>query len=258
MVRRGRVVPAGQPGQGVARPHFQQHHGAFAEQAPHALGEAHGPAQVLGPIGRVRGLLGRDPVAREVGDEGRARGLGTGLGHQGLEFAQDGRHHVGVEGVGGVQPPHAVTRLVQLLFQGVDGLERPGNGDETGRVDRGQGEAVILRQPGGDVGLGHLHAEHGARRHALHQPPAGCDQGQGVLQLEDARQGGGRVFADAVADHGLGLRAPVHPQLGQRVFDGEERGLGVLRFLQLCRGRILLPGGREDQVADIQPQMGPQ
>ena len=94
---------------------------------------------------------------------------------------------------------------------------------------RGPLTAASARPPpssGTQLGLRQRDREHRARRHRGHQPAALGDQRQGVREREDAGQAGRHVLADAVADHRRRPHAPGHPEPGQRVLDGEQRGLG--------------------------------
>ena len=125
-------------------------------------------------------------------------------------------------------------------------------GPLTAAIDRpsGRGAAhLVLVQADG---------EHRAGRHALHQPAAGGDQAQRVGQREDAGEAGGHVLADAVADHRGRLDPPRAPQAGQRVLDGEQRGLGERGLAQpLVRGLALVLGG-EEQVAQVEAELAAQ
>ena len=48
----------------------------------------------------------------------------------------------------------------------------------------------------------------------LDELSASADQPEGILQGEHARQAGGDILAQAVADEGAGADAPLHQQLG--------------------------------------------
>jgi hypothetical protein len=95
-------------------------------------------------------------------------------------------------------------------------------------VDRGQRE--IGAEEREDRRLGEVDREHSARRHLLHEPAAQGDEAETVLEGEDTGQAGGDVFADAVPQQGGGRDPLVDPELGERIFEGEER--------RLCEGRL--------------------
>ena len=88
------------------------------------------------------------------------------------------------------------------------------------------------------------------------QAAAGGDQLEGVGQAHHAGQAQGRVFADAVADHGCRLHAPAHPQAGEGVFDDEQRRLdeiaaGLTLEDPTFAQRITDAGLRESHPHDI-------
>ncbi len=70
---------------------------------------------------------------------------------------------------------------------------------------------------------------------------------------------GGDEFADAVTDHRGGLESPVTPEIGERVFDDEDRGLGEHGVLQFLRGGFEIGafGGVED-FGETEAEMGTQ
>ena len=70
---------------------------------------------------------------------------------------------------------------------------------------------------------------------------------------------GGDEFADAVTDHRGGLDSPVTPEIGERVFDDEDRGLGEHGVLQFLRGGFEIGtfGGVED-FGETEADMGTQ
>ena len=92
--------------------------------------------------------------------------------------------------------------------------------------------AAVLRNRRGDSFRrreddGHL----AAPLDALHQPRPLGDQRQAVFQAHHAGDARGRVLADAVAQHDVRLDAPRLPQLGQRIFQREQRRLRVLGLM---------------------------
>ena len=105
------------------------------------------------------------------------------------------------------------------------------------------GDAQVGRVDGGDVELQALHQLRAVRLPA--DRPTACRRPARLRtagraaprwpahrQRHHAGQAGRRVFAGAVADDGGGLHAPALPQLGQRVFEREQRGHRVAGPLQ--------------------------
>jgi hypothetical protein len=85
--------------------------------------------------------------------------------------------------------------------------------------------------------------------------PSVGDELHGILQREHTGQASRREFTDAVAHHGVGRDAPVHPQLRKAVVHGEERSLRVDRLLQLFSGLLFFTGFREDDGLEINVQI---
>jgi hypothetical protein len=158
-----------------------------------------------------------------------------------------------VEGVRGVQAPGAQPPLLQPAPQGLDGLLGSRDHRAAGSVDGGE------RQGRGEHRLDLFgrqgHAQHGARGQALHQPPPGRHQGERGGQGENAGQAGRRVLADAVAEHGPGDDAPLHPHPGQGVFEDEQGRLRHRRLVDPPLGLFLLfrRGRADEQVAQVEP-----
>ncbi len=90
-----------------------------------------------------------------------------------------------------------------------------------------------------------------ARGQRLHQPSTCPQQTRGVIQVKHAGDARGGVFAGAETQERVGFDAPRSPHLCERVFQGEERRLGMLgleqrlgyraglRFTQKTRQRML-------------------
>src|SRR5207247_6766033 len=89
----------------------------------------------------------------------------------------------------------------------------------------------------------------------LDQPPARRYQPQRVLEGEDARDARRRVLAYALAEDRRGLDPPAPPELGQRVPQGEQRRLRVLRLVERRRR---FPGRRVDDRQQRPGQQRPQ
>jgi hypothetical protein len=102
--------------------------------------------------------------------------------------------------------------------------------------------------------------------HALHERGAAGDQRQAVFEAYHAGHARRRVFAHAMPQHDVGHHAPRSPQLGQRVFQREQRRLGVscliqqrglnvacrLRFKQHVQQRLAAPNLTQNRVAVVQ------
>ena len=67
-----------------------------------------------------------------------------------------------------------------------------------------------------------------ARRQGLHQLSTQRHQGDGFFQAEYPRDACSGVFADAMASHQIRYQAPRAPELGERVPNRKNHGLGVL------------------------------
>ncbi len=132
-----------------------------------------------------------------------------------------------MEGVGGGEAAAADAALLQPVGEAADRLRRPGENRGARPVDRGDLHA--LGEGARRLGLGHHHGEHGARGAGLHQRAAGRRQPRGVFEREDAGEGRRDVFPEAVADQRRGSEPARLPHPGERVFEGEERGLGDAR-----------------------------
>ncbi len=234
-VRRPPSMGAGEVGQVLAGAHLQQDEPGVGEQHVEGVAEPHRPAQMRAPVLGAGRLLGGDPGAGDVRQERDRRGPqrdGADL----VDERADGAVHVGrVESVRGVQTAAAHALVREPLLEGVDGLRGAGDHAQRRGVDGGQRQAVA--EPGGDLLLGQEDAEHGAVRHLLDQPAACGDQTYRVLQREHARQAGGHVLADAVADHGARLDTPRLPQPGQGELHAEQRRLGEPGLPQPVGGR---------------------
>ena len=137
-----------------------------------------------------------------------------------------GLDHGRVERVRHRQRPDADAVALERRAHRADRLHRARQHDLTRRVHRGDRHVgSVGRQARRHLRLGHPHRGHRPLRQGIHDPPAERDEARGVGQREDAGHAGRRVLAQAVADHGRGLDALGAPHGGQRVLDGEHRGL---------------------------------
>ncbi len=101
-----------------------------------------------------------------------------------------------------------------------------------------------------------MDGQHRAGGHGLHQSAPLGHQGQSVRERHHSRQVGGHVFADAVADHGLGLHAPAHPHPGEGVLHREEGRLGDRGLVDALRGLGRVLGRGEEHAAEVEAQGG--
>ena len=116
------------------------------------------------------------------------------------------------------------TARLEELLEGCDRSLRPRGDAERRRIERG--DRQLRRQQRAQFLLGQPDRQHGAAGQLLHEAAAQHDQRQRVFEGHDSRQHRGDEFADAVSDHGARLDAETHPQLRQRVLDGEDGRLG--------------------------------
>ncbi len=249
LVGGARRVLAGQRGQGAAGADLEQHRVLVGQQGLQAFGETHGVAQVVDPILRIGGLLGGHPGAGDVGDQRQRGRLHGDALKEGTELFQNRLEH---QRVGGDRDAHArgIDLLgCELLLQGVDGGHRARGHRELRAVERGDGQ--VRAHQGLELGFRQGHAEHAALGQRFKQAAAQSHQAQGVFQAEHASQVGRRVLAHAVADHGTGLQAPGHPELGLRVLHRQQTGQRHGRTLEGLRRQLFLAGGRKQQALEI-------
>ncbi len=71
---------------------------------------------------------------------------------------------------------------------------------------------------------------------------------QPLFQRKRAREARRRILADAVPEDEVGFDAPRSPQLGESVFEREERGLRVSRLVELRRRLHLAVENREQRA----------
>ena len=89
----------GERAQGSAGADFQQDLARLLQDRVYALGEAHGLAKVVRPVGRVGRLLRRDPGSGNVRDKGNRGGVQRDISHHLYERFDDRVHHGGMEGM---------------------------------------------------------------------------------------------------------------------------------------------------------------
>ena len=129
-----------------------------------------------------------------------------------------------MEGMGNIEKPAGDAAGRQAVPQAFDLLGRTRGDAQRRRVDGGEVERFA--QLGAQRAFGQADRQHGACRQALHEGRSGGDQAAAFLEGEDVGQAGSDEFTDAVADHGGRSQAPGDPELCQRIFEDEQRGLG--------------------------------
>jgi hypothetical protein len=141
--------------------------------------------------------------------------------------------------------------LCQRLFvAAIAAGRRAGDHAHRGIVDGGQRNCAVDVNLGG----GQRHGKHRAGGQIVDQPSARGDDGERIFEREDAGDASGYVFADAVAGHRRRLDAKRHPPLGERVFDGEERGLREPGLVQLSAQDFLFGVRRIKRRDEIDAQ----
>jgi hypothetical protein len=259
-------VPAQEGREPGAGADLEERHAGLGAQRLDPVREAHRQAQMPRPVAGIGRLFGADPGAGAARQEGDLRGLGPRRRDPRLE-----RRH-------GRLDLRRVAGEGDLERQGHDPLRgepagelrhrrrRAGDAHQGGRVERRQ--VNLAAEEGGDLRLGERHRQHGARAASaasiagiadlLDQAPALGHQGQGLLEGEDAGDDGRRVLAEAVAEHRLGPHAPRAEEAGEGDLDEEQGRLGDGGAGHLPRRLLLLPGGRIEDVAQVEPQAGQQ
>ena len=247
---------AGHANEGGMRPDLQKCFRTQTSQRLHSRHELHGHANMLAPIPCIQDLAGHDGHAGDVGDERDGRGAEFDLPGHSLEFIEDGVHQGRVEGVGHGEgaDAHALRFQIggdsfhQLLFARDDHQFRP--------VDAGDGHILHVgsdgRCHGADVAEHRGHAA--IMRQRPHEPPAGRDEFEPVLQAHHSGDDRCDVLAHAVPNDEIRLQPPALPQPGQRVFDGEQRRLGVGGVVDGRNISILGIDDREQRLLQISIQ----
>ncbi len=199
--------------------------GSRVEQSTEAPCKLHRLADLTGPVGWIRGLIGSDPVTGDARHE-RFRGRVQDRARQAILHA---RHHLvhgaGVEGVGGDELPVGHLSLDEAFSQARDGRMGTGN-DALGRsVDGGKIELSVL-EIGSERFRSQGDPQHGAPRLGLHPAAALRDDGNRLFQREHPGATGGGVFTQTVTQGRLRLDAPGLPQSRQSPLEDEEQRLG--------------------------------
>ena len=84
----------------------------------------------------------------------------------------------------------------------------------------------------------------------LHQFSARRDKPQCIFKRENSGKTGRDIFTDAVADHHIGLDAPLHPKRSQRVFNYKKSRLSQSSLIDriIIRSRV---AAAEDHVSQV-------
>ena len=148
-----------------------------------------------------------------------------------------------MEGVRGAHAPCGHPCRGQRGLERADGLLATGDHAATRIVD---GRDVdIAGQVLGDGVDAERHGHHDTAGRGVHEPRAHRDHLDRGVEVEHPGQRGRRIFADAVPGHDRRCHAVRLDQLGQRVFDGEQRGLGAVGVFEVA----------PDAVEDLGPQV---
>ena len=157
-------------------------------------------------------------------------------GHERGELGHHLVHQPGMEGVRGAHAPCGHSGRGQRRLEGADGLLAAGDDAATRIVDRG--DVDIAGQVFGDGVDAERHGHHDAAGRGVHEPRTHRDHLDRGVEVEHPGQGGRRIFADAVSGHDRRCHAVGLDQLGQRVLDGEQRGLGAVGVLEVAPDAI--------------------
>ncbi len=232
----GALVPGGvqdgpgEGGEGGVGAQFEEEPGAVAGEPGDSVGEAHGVADVIGPVAGGGELLDGGGGAGEVGDDRDGGGLRGESGDDRAELLQHRVHERRVERVGDPQPAGAAPEGRDAGGDGLDGVLGSGDDDRGRAVDGGDGDlSGVFGDERRDLVLGGLQGDHGAALvQRLHEAATGGDQGAGVGEGEHPGDVGGGYLADGVSGEVVGGDAPGLDEPVQGHFEGEQGGLRVL------------------------------
>ena len=170
------------------------------------------------------------------------------------------RHHRRVEGVGGVEPARRATPprrapRSRASIASVRARRRRSRSRPLTAASRATPPPARRRAASGLLAPAAT-GEHGAPGQLRHQPAAGGDQGEGVLEREDAGQAGGHVLADRVAEQGRTAHAPARPERGP---GRTRRRTGPAGPAAVSAGRRRRPASGQDapEVAAARAGRGP-
>ncbi len=206
--------------------------------------EAHGFAQMAGPVPGIDRLRIGESLASERRVDRRGRCLERHLAHERFERRDSAFHHRGMEGMRSLEQLRRHAGCFELLAELLDEARGAGSHASRRPVLRGERDAVgqLLRE----FGRGQPHRQHVALGHRLHERAALRHQPRSVTQAHHASQHCCREFADAVPDQRRRLDAQRLKLTRERVFEREGGGLRDGGRLQ--RGLIV----REHALAQVE------
>ncbi len=216
--------------------------------------ETHRLAEVFRPVERIGRFLRGEPLAGDGGKNRNVRTTQLDAGELGRELLDDGsiiREWKAWE----VCRAWATTPSASSAARKVSRSSRgPATTQREGPFTAARSS---VSADGEQVGLGQTHREHAASGQFAHEPAPRGKEAQSVLQRKDSGMTGGDKFTDAVTDHRGGFETPVTPEVGEGVFDHEDRGLGEDGVLQLLRGGFEVAAiGRVKDLGQAEPEMG--
>ena len=191
-------------------------------------------ARVRKPVASVHVCAGCEHLARQPRDQREAKWARRYVPQRALELGQHRIHERGVECVRDVQGARrdavrlepAQRRAYRFALAGDDGMRRAVDGsDRDFRFER-SGNSLHISEDG---------SHFARRRERLHQARTFDDKPKPFFERERSRKTRRRVLADAVTEDEVRLDAPRPPQLRERIFEREERGLRVSRFVESRR-----------------------
>ena len=227
-------VPRRRRGQRAARADLDQDAVRVAEQHVDFVGESDRRAHLARPGCRVGGLAGSQPGPGHVGQQRDLRFAQRLPGQEAGEFRDHRIHQARVERVRRADPARDNALLGEAFAELANTLFGPGDNAAARLVDRGDVDLTV------EVLADRLgtqrHRDHDATRRGVHQAGAHRDHLDGRLDVEDPGDGARDVLADAVSGQRRRLDTVALDQLGQRILDGEQRGLGAVGAFQIACG----------------------
>ena len=221
----------------------------LVEERLQALREHDRFPQLPHPVSGVGRLLRGDPGAGQARDERNRRRLQPHLGQPVGEGREGRLHERGVEGVRGGQAAEGHSVVPEARLELLDILDPPTHHAGVGPIHHAEVEPAVEEGPHGLRRQGHR--GHRPLRALVHEPGALGDNPERLVTAQHSGQARRHVLPEAVADHRLRRHPPGHPEPGQRVLDGEERGLREARLVQALRRRGHLPAGGEHQRPEV-------
>ncbi len=133
-----------------------------------------------------------------------------------------------------LQPPRFNAAGGQALDHRLNRTAIAGNHDVVRAVDRRNRDGISIRlNCFGNSCFVYKYGRHlSASGQLAHQAAPRRNQLQAIFQTEHPGKTGRHIFTDAVAHHGGRFNAPGTPQLRQRIFNREQRRLGIGGVIQ--------------------------